>query len=117
MNTQSVTVIARACHEANRAICEAFGDASQKPWDEAEGWQRESAVKGVRFAMANPEAPPSAQHDAWLADKERDGWRYGDVKDADAKTHPCMVPYADLPPEQRVKDGVFKAIVNSFTAD
>ena len=30
--------IARACHEANRAICEAAGDFSQKPWAEAEDW-------------------------------------------------------------------------------
>lgn len=116
MADHSVEAIARACHEANRAICETYGDQSQKPWGAAEGWQRDSAIKGVRFALDNPTAPPSAQHDAWTADKIADGWVYGAVKDADAKTHPCLVSYDDLPPEQRVKDGVFKAIVNALAA-
>ena len=68
------------------------------------------------FAMQNSDASPSAQHEAWMRDKVADGWVYGPVKDADAKTHPCMVPYDQLPPEQRVKDHVFKAIVNALTA-
>lgn len=106
--------IAAVCHEANRAVCEAAGDFSQKPWDEAEQWQRDSAIAGVRFALANPDAHANAQHDAWAADKLADGWVYGAVKDPVAKTHPCMVPYEDLPFGQRVKDHVFKAIVREL---
>ena len=96
--------IARVCHEANKAICEAFGDQSQKNWDEAEQWQRESAIKGVDFAVAHPDAGPSAQHDAWCADKVADGWKWGPAKDAEKKEHHCLVPYEELPPEQRAKD-------------
>lgn len=103
--------IARVCHEVNRAICEAAGDHTQRPWDRAEQWQRDSAVKGVNFAMQNPDAPASAQHEAWMADKLADGWRHGPAKDAAAKVHPCLVPYDELPFEQRVKDHVFRAVV------
>jgi hypothetical protein len=106
--------VARVCHEINRAICEAAGDTSQRPWLEAEAWQRESAIKGVEFAVANPNAGASAQHDAWMADKIADGWVYGPVKDAAAKTHPCLVPYDQLPFEQRVKDHTFRAIVKTM---
>lgn len=106
-----IAAIAAVCHEVNRALCVAFGDLSQKPWAEAEQWQRDSAIRGVEFALANPDAPPSAQHDAWMADKLADGWVYGPVKDPDAKTHPCIVPYDDLPPEQRAKDHTFRAVV------
>lgn len=113
----NIETIARACHEANRAICEAAGDFSQKPWAGAEDWQRDSAIKGVQFAIDNPSAPASAQHDAWLLDKLADGWCYGEVKDAAAKTHPCMVEYEALPFEQRVKDHVFKAIVGALMVD
>lgn len=109
-----VADIAMVCHEANRAWCIANGDLSQKLWHEAEPWQRDSALNGVAFALANPNAPDSAQHEAWMADKIRDGWKYGDVKDADAKTHPCIVPFDQLPEFQQKKDVLFRAIVNAF---
>lgn len=108
--------IARVCHAANAEYCVSLGDNSQKPWDNAEQWQRDSAIAGVKYALANRNASPSAQHEAWLADKKRDGWKYGPVKDPAAKTHPCFVPYAELPVEQRVKDYIFQAIVKAFIA-
>jgi hypothetical protein len=116
----NVTQIALICHQANKALCEQYGDASQKDWENAEQWQRDSAVAGVRFALDNPDAPASAQHDSWMADKIKDGWRHGAVKDADAKTHPCIVPYEQLPPEQQAKDHLFRSIVHGlrpFVAD
>lgn len=107
--------IAKICHDANKSLCETNGDNSQNVWEEAEEWQRESAIKGVEFAMANPDAPAHAQHDAWRDDKIANGWKYGDVKDADKKDHPCILPFYDLPPYQQAKDFLFKSIVNSLS--
>ena len=107
--------IAEVCHEVNRAICEASGDSSQKPWADAEDWQRASAVAGVKYTLAHPDATPADQHDAWSADKLSAGWVYGPTKDASAKTHPCLVPYDQLPFEQRVKDHAFRAVVATMT--
>jgi len=106
--------IAAVCHEANRAYCWQLGDASQPSWDDAPDWQRSSAIDGVQFHLANPNAGPDASHNNWLAEKERDGWIYGPVKDPDAKKHPCMVPFGDLPPEQQAKDRLFSAIVRAL---
>lgn len=103
------------CHEANRAYCRAIGDNSQPSWDDAPEWQKKSAVEGVRFCRENPDAPPSANHDSWLKVKEADGWKYGAVKDADKKEHPCFVPYDQLPVEQQRKDALFKAIVAALS--
>lgn len=114
MPSFTVAQIAKVCHETNRAYCSAIGDDSQKPWDEAEQWQRDSAINGVAFKLSNPDAPASAQHDAWTNDKVADGWQYGPVKDASAKTHPCIVPYGALPVEQRLKDYLFVGIVEAF---
>lgn len=113
-NNLSSEQIARVCHEANRGYCEAIGDPSQEPWEFAYQWQRDSAINGVTYALTYPTAPPSAQHDAWLRDKEKDGWKYGAVKDPAKKEHPCCVPYDQLPIEQKRKDALFKAIVNSL---
>lgn len=109
-----IEAIARVCHEANRAYCATIGDDSQVPWEDVHGWQRDSAIKGVRFAIENPTAPASAQHDAWLADKRAAGWTYGPTKNPERREHPCMVPYDQLPEEQRRKDALFKAIVNAL---
>ena len=106
--------IAKVCHEANKGYCEAIGDMSQKSWNEAEQWQRDSAIKGVQYRLDNPEAPASAQHDAWTKDKLADGWKYGPVKNPETKEHPCLVDYSELPEEQRLKDALFQGIVDAL---
>lgn len=110
----NVETIARVCHEANRAWCIAHGDESQPAWDDAPDWQRTSAIAGVEHAIANPDVTPRGSHESWLKHKDAGGWAYGPVKDPEAKTHPCMVPYDELPPGQRAKDALFTAIVRAL---
>jgi len=108
------SAIARVCHEANRALQIEAGDPAVSPsWDEAPEWQRASAVEGVAEARAG--ATPEQLHDSWCDSKVRDGWSFGAVKDAEAKTHPCLVPYDELPEDQRRKDAVFGAIVGALS--
>ena len=106
--------IAKFAHELNKAFCLSIGDASQPSWEDAKEWLRSSALNGVKFHIENPDASPSASHDNWLKEKISDGWVYGEVKDPDAKTHPCCVPYDELPTEQKSKDYIFKQTVESL---
>jgi len=103
--------IARVAHEVNRAYCQSLGDHTQAPWEEAPEWQRASAVAGVALHTQDPRAGPEASHEAWSEEKRRTGWVYGPVKDATAKTHPCLVPFGELPREQQAKDFIFRAVV------
>jgi hypothetical protein len=112
----SVTEIAKACHEINKAYCESIGDMSQPPWAEAPDWQKNSAIEGVQFHLNNPNAKPSDSHESWLEQKKADGWKYGPVKDPVKKEHPCYVPYDDLPVEQKAKDYLFIATVHVLEA-
>lgn len=109
-----IMTIAQVAHEINKAFCEAFGDTSQTEWILAPDWQRQSAFKGVLLHLTNPNAGPSDSHDSWLAQKVADGWVFGPVKDPEAKTHPCIVPYDELPPEQKAKDFLFRQTVHSL---
>lgn len=105
--------IARLCHQANRAYCQSIGDNSQPEWHDAPEWQKASAVSGVKFHLSG-DRKPSDSHENWLVDKEAEGWVYGPVKDPVKKTHPCFVPYEQLPAEQKSKDFIFKSIVDTF---
>jgi len=111
MSDVIIEAAARAEHEANRAWCLAHGDTSQPAWEDAPGWQRSSAINGVQGVIAGN--GPRESHACWLAEKEADGWKYGPVKDPEAKEHPCFVPYDELPPTQAAKDGIFVAVVRS----
>lgn len=116
LNPKVIEACAQAAHEVNRAYCQALGDESQAPWDEAPDWQKQSAREGVREVIKNPDIAPGASHEGWLRAKKRDGWVYGPVKDPDKKEHPCMVDFFDLPVEQRAKDYLFIATVRATLA-
>ena len=107
-------VIAQVAHEVNRAYCQSIGDNSQPSWEDAPDWQKQSALNGVEYHLANPDATPENSHENWLEAKRVDGWRYGPIKDPEAKTHPCYVPYSELPQEQRSKDYLFRAVVHAL---
>lgn len=114
--TDTIHLAARMAHEMNRAYCMAIGDDSQPLWEEAPAWQRESAIAGVLAKLADPTMTPEGSHEGWLKHKQEDGWVWGPVKDPAKKEHPCMVPYDQLPQEQKVKDYLFcAAVLNTVT--
>jgi hypothetical protein len=107
-----VEACARAAHEVNRAYCLGIGDNSQLPWEQAPAWQRDSSIKGV-LGVLNGNGPAES-HASWLEEKLQTGWIYGPEKDPEKKTHPCMVPYAQLPAEQQMKDHLYVTVVQSM---
>ena len=109
--------VARVAHEVNKAYCEAIGDMTQTNWEDAPQWQRDSAVAGVQLHLRNPGLGVSASHDAWMREKLDTGWTYGPIKDPAKKEHPCIVPYADLPTEQKAKDFIFRGVVHAIARE
>lgn len=101
--------VAMALHEVNRAYCKVMlGDDSQKHWEDAPEWQKQSAHEGVMGLLVGKS--PAESHEGWLAHKLRDGWKFGPVKDEARKEHPCMMPYNELPPAQQRKDAFFVGV-------
>ena len=43
-------------------------------------------------------------HDVWSAGRIAEGWIYGEERNDNNKTHPCLVPYSDLPESEREYD-------------
>lgn len=107
--------IARIAHDVNRAYRCALGEDAGPTWDEAPEWERASVLAGVMFHLSKPWKGPESSHEAWMAHKLAEGWQYGPTKDVEAKTHPCLVPFAELPVAQQAKDFLFRAIVHALS--
>lgn len=43
-------------------------------------------------------------HDIWASQRLRQGWTYGQTRDDGAMTHPCLVPYDQLPEQEKAYD-------------
>lgn len=43
-------------------------------------------------------------HEVWAETRIKQGWTYGEQRDDKLKTHPCLVPYEELPEEEREYD-------------
>ena len=111
----SIEEIANVCHQVNKAYCLSIGDQSQPEWELAPDWQRESAMAGVKAHIdSGLTMQPEDSHLSWLKQKQTDGWVWGEKKDPAKKTHPCMVPYDQLPIEQRTKDFLFREVVHTL---
>lgn len=111
----SVMKIAQVMHEAVRAWQKANGQDAAPPWSRAPQWMKQASKEAVLWRMENPRAPSSAQHEQWLAEKRAAGWKHGKAKSGAKKTHPLLVPYADLPEVERRKDAMVGALIDSLT--
>lgn len=104
--------IARIVHEANRAFqIEHAAAKVSGPWDEVSDHTRRIVIDGVKGILAGD--TPEASHERWRAAKAAKGWTWGPVKDDYKKTHPCMVPFADMLEHEKAKDRLFHAIVHA----
>ena len=43
-------------------------------------------------------------HEVWAKMRLEEGWVYGEKRDDDLKTNPCIVPYEELPEEEKAYD-------------
>lgn len=105
--------IASVCHEANRGLQRLLGEQVNFAWEATSPALKASAIDGVIEAQKGKS--PQELHENWVAFKDAEGWTHGPEKDFAKKEHPCMVPYDELPPEQRVKDAVFQAVVQALS--
>jgi len=113
--------IARVCHEANRALTFLIADVPvQPPWDEVDADMKLSCMKGVSVAIlmldsgVAPELRAKRQHELWCEERWAAGWQWGATKSVEAKLHPALRAFSELPEAVRRKDAVFGAIVQAL---
>ncbi len=107
-----VLAIARMAHQMNCSLIYAASPFVQPEtgpyaWEDAPAWQRGTVIEGVQAILDGRVTGPGDSHRAWSEKKIADGWTHGPVKDPEAKTHPCLVPFDALLPYQQLKDHIF----------
>ena len=43
-------------------------------------------------------------HDVWAQNRMEQGWTYGEERSDALKHHPCLIPYEELPEEEKMYD-------------
>ncbi len=108
--------LAKIAYDLNQAYCAAVGDTVNS-WLDLPASAKEGFINGVIAHLnAGPGGlDPEASHKAWVESKVADGWVCGEKKDPEAKTHPALLDYADLPSSQKPKDFIFRQCVQSLS--
>ena len=113
----TINDIAKLCHDACREYCLTIDDDSHLPFEESPELLQASVIDGVKRVLKNPDMTAEESHNNWLTYKIEEGWTVGEKKDVEAKTHPNLVPFAELPETEQYKDELFIRTVLENIAD
>ena len=81
------------------------------PWVERENAFRTQFLDVIaRQCGPQRSMSPEELHGSWMQAYFAMGWQFGEKYDREAKTHPDLVPYAQLGQLERDKDAVFVAL-------
>ena len=81
------------------------------PWDEREQPFKDQFLEVIERQTGEQRSrSPEELHGGWMQAYIAMGWRYGSEYSMDNKTHPDLVPYADLHQIEKDKDAVFVAL-------
>lgn len=108
--------IAQVVHAANRQYVEFIGGRAVNPtWEQIREPERQGLIKAVIDMIKEPKTPATS-HEAWCVARKADGWSKDKTYSHARKTHPNLVPYAQLPFEEQFKDHLFMGIASIFVA-
>jgi len=105
--------IAKAIYEAARLEAE-WSKRSLIPekWQDRDGRFREQYIRTVQNYLTMTNLPPPDEiHANWMRRYLLMGWDYGEKVDRELKTHPDLVPYDELPKDEKDKDAIFLALI------
>lgn len=107
-------LLAEACHEAVKIVSEQILSEDKKEWKLISSEDKSRLINAIRRTIDEKITDPAVAHGNWIVDMEKDGWKQGEEFSNENKTHPCMVPYDQLPTGQQTKDYIYLSILKPF---
>lgn len=80
-------------------------------FDREDAFRFQFEAKIAELCAAEHFPTPEEAHDSWWQAYIEMGWTYGPERDPVKKTHPDMIPFAELEQREQDKDAVFLALV------
>lgn len=108
-----VLKIAELVHELIRTW-DRLNGVDKPEFSEIDQETLDSTIEGILGIASGSITKPSDSHKAWMLNRLRNGWKYGEVLNRDEKIHPSLVQYHELPEVERIKDHLFFNTVKSF---
>lgn len=92
-------------------------EANAENGDEQAQHVIDSTYEAVLAIISGEVTTAQDLHNKWRRSKLSAGWSYGPVKSYELKQHPNLIAggYDALPAQERLKDVLFLAVVQSFT--
>lgn len=110
---EELDFIASVAHSVQCGIDYAFGLPELHQWGLMGEVYKNQMKASVRAVLVHDKSPKSL-HDSWVKRLTQEGWVRGEVKDAEKKTHPLLVPFDELPIEWKLRLRQFRAAVIPF---
>lgn len=113
MKTNKGEKMARLIYEATRVEAR-WSKRSIVPerWEKRDIKFREQFVKIIDKYLSLKNLPtPNKAHQSWMKSYFKMGWKFGKTRDVNKKTHPDLLPFYELPQNERDKDAIFLAFM------
>ena len=76
-------------------------------WEDRDEKFRNQMINVVKKYLSQENLPtPEEAHNSWMDAYFKMGWKYGKERDVDKKTHPDLLPFYNLPQDERDKDAI-----------
>ena len=106
--------VAKECHIANNNLMVANSEIPNPvDWNDLDTHTKHMNIESVKKIYDNPNITAKDIHDEWMKNKIKDGWKYGDVKDANLKTHHLIIDFDQMNDIDKMKDQIFIDVVNN----
>jgi len=81
-------------------------------WEDRDEKFKKQMIDVVRRYIESDQLPsPEEAHNSWMKAYLDMGWKYGEARDTEKKTHPDLLPFDQLPRDERDKDAIFLSLV------